>query len=116
LPEVVVENVGFHIGGGPNDDATKEPFKRAIEPHFAELLRCYRQVSEPEKGGTFWVDLFVDREGGAPEVRQPRTGMGGAEFRDCVVDVFRSVEFERPKLGPTVFSYSIRFTVRDTTD
>ena len=111
LPEVVVESVGMHIGGGQNDEAEKAPFKAAIEPHFADFRRCYVHIEQPGKGGTFGVDLFVDRDGGNAEVRQPRTGMVGEKFRSCVVDVFRSIDFERPRKGPTVLSYSLRFSV-----
>ncbi len=111
LPEVVVESVGMHVGGGKNDEAEKAPFKRAIEPHFAEFRRCYVEVEQPGKGGTFGVDLFIGREGGKADVRQPRTGMSGEKFRSCVVAVFNSIDFERPRAGPTVVSYSLRFTV-----
>ena len=115
LPEVTVRNVGLHIGGQPNDAASKEPFQTAVAAKFEDFLACYRDVVEPEKGGTFGVDLFIRRAGGNPEVRQPRTGMKGEAFKECVVDVFRSVDFERPRYGPTVISYSIRFEVRDPT-
>ncbi len=113
LPEVTVQNVGLHIGGQANDPASTEPFQQAVAAKFEDFLACYRDVLEPEKGGTFGVDLFIPREGGHPEVRQPRTGMKGEAFRDCVVNVFRSVEFQRPPYGPTVISYSLRFQVRD---
>jgi hypothetical protein len=111
LPEVVVESVGMHIGGGKNDEAEKAPFKSAIEPHFPEFRRCYQHTEQPGKGGTFGVDLFIDRDGGKAEVRQPRTGMSGEKFRNCVVEVFKSIDFERPRAGPTVISYSLRFSV-----
>lgn len=111
LPEVVVESVGMHVGGGKNDETEKAPFKRAIESRFAEFRRCYVEVEQPGKGGTFGVDLFIGREGGKPEVRQPRTGMSGEKFRSCVVAVFNSIDFERPRAGPTVVSYSLRFSV-----
>ena len=101
--------MGLHVGGGSNDEAEKEPFKRAIESRFDDFLRCYRMVQEPEKGGTFGVDLFIGRAGGKPDVRQPRTAMGGSEFRDCMVTAFSNVSFERPRAGPTVISYSLRF-------
>ena len=114
LPEVTVRNVGLHIGGGSNDAASKEPFQRAIAARFEAFLTCYRQVVEPDKGGTFGVDLFINREGGQAEVRQPRTSMKGDAFRECVVEVFKSVVFDRPTKGPTVISYSIKFEVRDT--
>lgn len=113
LPEVTVRNVGLHIGGGSNDPASKEPFQRAVAARFEAFLSCYRQVVEPDKGGTFGVDLFIKREGGAPEVRQPRTSMKGEGFRECVIDVFESVVFDRPAKGPTVISYSLKFEVHD---
>jgi hypothetical protein len=108
---VAVENVGLHIGGGPNDEATKELFREAIAAHFADFRRCYAKVSEPGKGGVFGVDLRIGRDGGRPKIQQARTGMGGKEFRECVTGVFSNVEFEGPPRGPTVISYSIRFTV-----
>ena len=109
LPEVRLLNVGLHVGGGSNAETEKEPFKRAIESRFDDFLRCYRMVQEPEKGGTFGVDLFIGRTGGNPEVRQPRTAMRGTDFRECMVTAFSSVSFERPKAGPTVISYSLKF-------
>jgi len=113
LPEVTVRNVGLHIGGQPNDAASKAPFQAAIEARFDDFLRCYRHLPDPGGGGVFGVDLFIKRTGGHPEVRQPRTGMQGVDFRRCVVEAFESVEFERPRHGPTVISYSIRFEVSD---
>ncbi len=110
LPEVSVENIGLHIGGGPNDDASKAPFRKAIEPHFDDFRACYVKVVEPDKGGTFGVDLRVGRNGGKPEVRQPRTGMKGKGFRDCMVSVFQGIDFPAPH-KPVVFSYSLRFRV-----
>lgn len=111
LPEVKVENVGFHIGGGPNDPQTAAPFKRALEREFNRFLRCYREVKKPGEGGTFGVDLFIPRQGGHPEVRQPRTGMTGEDFKNCMIEAFAAASFERPSLGPTVLSYSVRFRV-----
>src|SRR5690606_18053750 len=108
LPEVTVQNVGLHIGGADNTPAAKAPFQRAVEQKFEDFLGCYRRVAQPEQGGTFGVDLFIRREGGHPEVRQPRTGMQGEEFRRCMVQAFESVSFERPRAGPTVISYSIK--------
>jgi hypothetical protein len=112
LPEVVIENVGLHIGGGPNDDASKAPIKAAVERRFEDLRKCYVHAEEPEKGGTFGVDLFIGRDGGKPELRQPRTGMKGNAFRECVKTAFASVQFEKPPKGPTVVSYSVRFKLR----
>jgi hypothetical protein len=108
---VKVENVGLHIGGGPNDDATKAPYLAAAEKQFDALRACYTKVEEPMKGGTFGVDLHIGRAGGRPQVKQPRTGMKGTDFRDCVVKAFEQMEFEKPKKGPTVISYSVRYSV-----
>ena len=109
LPRVTIENVGMHIGGGPNDDAAKQPFREAVEAQFDAFRACYVKAEEPEKGGTFGVDLFIRRDGGAPEVRQPRTGMKGSDFRQCVIRAFEQVSFAKPPRGPTVVSYSLRF-------
>jgi hypothetical protein len=114
LPEITVRNVGLHIGGQSNDAASKAPFQKAIEAKFEDFLTCYREASEPEKGGVFGVDLFIQRGGGHPEVRQPRTGMKGTEFRKCMLAAFESVTFDRPRHGPTTVSYSLRFEVEDS--
>jgi hypothetical protein len=110
---VQVKNVGLHIGGGPNDEASRAPFQAAVGRHFDELRGCYRLVDEPEQGGVFGVDLRIPREGGKPTIQAKRTAMGGEKFRQCVVDVFSSVEFEPPPRGPTVISYSVRFGLGD---
>jgi hypothetical protein len=112
LPEVIVETVGLHVGGGPNDEATKRTFLRAIEPQFDAFRACFVKAEEPEKGGTFGVDLFIGRAGGKPEVRQPRTAMKGSEFRKCVAQAFEQIGFEKPAKGPTVISYSIRYRLK----
>lgn len=110
LPAVAVHSVGMHIGGGPNDAEGKAPFERALEQHFPDFLRCYRLVTEPGKGGTFGVDLHIERAGGKPRVEQPRTALGGEPFRACMLTAFESVEFPALK-KPSVVSYSLRFTV-----
>jgi hypothetical protein len=108
LPELIVETIGLHVGGGSNDKDEKLPFERAVERQFPALRRCYLQVEQPGTGGTFGVDLFIAKAGGRPEVRDARTGMRGNAFRDCVRAAFAAVEFEPPK-KPTVISYSVRF-------
>ncbi|MDI3290630.1 hypothetical protein, partial [Polyangium sp. 15x6] len=111
LPAVKVKNIGMHIGGGPNDDATKAPFNRSVEPHFDELRRCFAKVDDLKKGGDFGVDLLVDGKGGKAQVSHPRTALKGEGFVPCVVGVFEAIEFLRPKGGKkTMVSYSIRFT------
>jgi hypothetical protein len=111
LPELKVENIGLHVGGGPNDADTKAPFQRAIAARFPAFLDCYRKNEDPAKGGRFGIDLHIGRAGGHPRIEQPRTAMRGPEFRACVSAVFESVEFEKPKRGPTTISYSLHFTV-----
>ena len=111
LPEVKIENVGMHIGGGPNDDASKAPYLKAVERHFDEFRACYVKVEEPAKGGTYGVDFHIGRNGGKAELKQPRTGMKGNEFRKCVLGVFESIEFDKPQKGATVVSYSLRFSL-----
>lgn len=107
-----MQAVGLHIGGGPNDDATKAPFLKALEDNFDAFRACYVKVEDPVKGGTFGVDLHIGRAGGKARVEQPRTGMKGPEFRDCVMKAFEAVEFDKPKKGAAVISYSIRYTLK----
>ena len=111
LPELKLENIGLHVGGGPNDAETKAPFQRAVAERFPAFLDCYRKNEDPAKGGRFGVDLHIARGGGHPRLEQPRTAMRGPDFRACVIAVFESVEFEKPKHGPTTISYSLHFTV-----
>lgn len=112
LPEVRVRQVGMHIGGGPNDAESKQPFSKAIEARNQQYLVCYRLVKNPLQGGTFGVDLFVGTAGGMPDVRATRQRLGGSDFESCMVDAVGGVRFARqPK--PTTLSYSMRFDVRD---
>jgi hypothetical protein len=111
LPELKVENIGLHIGGGPNDVETKAPFLSAVAERFPSFMDCYRKNEDPAQGGRFGVDLHVARGGGHPRVEQPRTSLRGPEFRACLGGVFESVDFQKPKHGPTTLSYSLRFTL-----
>ncbi|WP_437922706.1 hypothetical protein WMF37_27145 [Sorangium sp. So ce291] len=110
LPKVKVANIGMHIGGGPHDDYTKEPIKRSVAPHFDEFRRCFALAEDPTKGGDFGIDLRIEKDGGKAEVRKPRTALKGEAFTKCVVGVFERIDFLKPRRGPTVVSYSLRFT------
>lgn len=111
IPKVKVKNIGMHIGGGPNDDVTKEPIKRSVEPHFDAFRRCFSKVEDQAKGGDFGVDVLIEGAGGKAKISHPRTALKGEGFETCVVAVFESIEFLRPKGGKkTMVSYSIRFT------
>jgi hypothetical protein len=108
-PRVRVENIGLHIGGGPNDAKTKAPFLRQIATEFDAFRLCYAKAEGEGAHGTFGIDLLVPKEGGHAETSNPRTAMKGAAFRDCVVDAFRAIAFEPPKHGATTLSYALRF-------
>ncbi len=107
---VTVENIGMHIGGGPNDAATKAPIGNSVSPHFGELRACWAQVGDPSRGGDFGVDLLIPAEGGRAAVSHPRSILGPDAFRDCVVGVFAAIDFQRPKTGRTTVSYALHFT------
>lgn len=111
LPELEVENIGLHVGGGPNDAETKGPFLNAVAERFPAFLDCYRTNEDPATGGRYGIDLHIARAGGHPRSEQPRTALRGAEFRACLSKVFDSVDFQKPKRGPTTISYSLRFTL-----
>ena len=111
LPELKVENIGLHIGGGPNDAETKAPFLFAVAERFPSFMDCYRKNEDPAQGGRFGVDLHIARAGGHPRIEQPRTSLRGPDFRACLAAAFESVDFQKPKHGPTTLSYSLRFTL-----
>lgn len=111
LPELRVEALGMHVGGGTNTPEEKAPFHRALERRFPAFLECYRAVEDPWAGGSFGVDIKIARAGGAPTVEQPRTRIRGSAFRDCMLAAFEKVQFEKPKAGPTVLSYSVMFSL-----
>ncbi len=111
LPELRVEPLGMHIGGGTNSPEEKAPFHRALEQKFPAFLECYRAVEDPWAGGSFGVDIKVPRAGGAPIVEQPRTRIRGVAFKDCMLAALARVSFEKPKAGPTVLSYSVLFSL-----
>lgn len=111
MPSVKVKNIGMHIGGESNDDASKAPIHRSVEPHFDELRRCFGKVADQKKGGDFGVDLLIDGKGGKAQVSHPRTSLKGDGFTACVIAVYEGIEFLKPKGGKkTMVSYSIRYT------
>ncbi len=110
LPHVKVENIGMHIGGGPNDALNKAPIAESVAPHFDEVRACWAKVDDPNKGGDFGVDLLIQPEGGRAKVSNPRTAIHPAAFKDCVVAVFEQIDFKRNLKGLTMVSYSLRFT------
>lgn len=111
LPELKIEPLGMHVGGGKNTPEEKAPFHRALERQFPAFLECYRLADDPWAGGSFGIDIKIARAGGAPTLEQPRTKIRGKGFEDCMLAAFGKAQFEKPKAGPTVISYSIRFTL-----
>ncbi len=107
---VDVVNVGMHIGGGPNDRASKAPIARAIEPHFDSFRNC-AQRAERLPQGDLGVDLRIPASGGKAEVSNLRTALGSEAFRSCVLKEFESVEFAQARRGDMVVSYSLQFRV-----
>ncbi len=106
---VKLATIGMHVGGGPYDEPTKEPMKRSVEPRFTELARCWKHVggSQPVDIG---VDLVIESGGGHAQVSHPRTFATAEGFVPCVVLFFEQVDFQKPKNGKTVVSYSVRFS------
>jgi hypothetical protein len=106
---VKVATIGMHVGGGPYDEPTKEPIRRSVEPRFADLAQCWRHVTKPAASDV-GVDLVIEASGGHAKVSNPRTSVTSEGFVPCVVAFFESVDFQKPKNGKTVVSYSVRFT------
>lgn len=118
--KVKVVTIGMHVAGGPFDEPTKEPFKKAVEPHFPEIAQCWatrvaQNLPKPPKQVDVGVDLLIEATGGHPRVSNPRITPKieeAPDFVPCVVTVFESVEFAKlVDRGRTGVSYSLRFTV-----
>lgn len=112
LPRLTYKHLGMHIGGESNSRESKRPWLDDIERHEEAMLSCYRFVTDPRKGGSYGVDLFVSTKGGSPEVRGSRQKLGGEEFDACMRRAFLEIDFHRPE-RPTVFSYSIFFELEE---
>jgi hypothetical protein len=110
LPTVKIKNIGMHIGGGPNDQVSKQPIADSVKPHFDAMRVCWKLVENPSRPGDFGVDLLIARQGGKARVSNPRTSIKGEGFQACVVGVFEKIEFLKPNTGTTMVSYSVRFT------
>jgi len=118
--KVKVVTIGMHVAGGPFDEPTKEPFKKAVEPHFPEIAQCWatrvaQNLPKPPKQVDVGVDLLIEATGGHPRVSNPRITPKieeAPDFVPCVVTVFESVEFAKlVDRGRTGVSYSLRFTI-----
>ncbi len=101
----------MHIGGGPNDDASKRPFVQAIEGSFDTMRACYKKAEEPARGGTFGVDLKIGGKGGRPDVQQVRTVLKGESLKECLQATFKEIQFGPPPKGPTIVSVSVKFSL-----
>jgi len=112
LPGLEFTHLGMHIGGESNSPESKQPWLRAIEAGEIPILQCYRLVDKPMKGGSYGVDLYVGRKGGAPEVRGSRQKLGGKAFDECMRKAFLKLNFTRPE-RPTVLSYSLLFRLKE---
>jgi hypothetical protein len=114
-PKVKLVTIGMHVAGGPFDEVTKEPFKKAVEPHFPEFKECWaKHVTSHPKQLDVGVDLLIEANGGHPKTSNPRTtGIDKSEaaaLMPCIIAVFESVEFPKLDRGRTGVSYSLRFT------
>jgi hypothetical protein len=113
LPELSLTLIGMHIGGGPNDEETKRPFVATITEGFEAMRACYRLAEQPEKGGTFGVDLRIESAGGSPAVQAVRTAMKGSELSSCLTQAFAQLRFGKPARGATVLSASVHFSLKE---
>lgn len=112
LPRLNYKHLGMHIGGESNSADSKTPWFKDIERYEDEILSCYRWVDEPQKGGSYGVDLYVSTQGGPPEVRGSRQKLGSESFDACMRQAFSAIDFHRPE-RPTVFSYSLFFELEE---
>ncbi len=111
-----MKNIGIHIGGGPNDAPTKAPIRASVSPHFDALGACFGQLPAEarEKAVDVSTDVLVPRAGGKAELKKLKIIAKGStdSFSACVRRVFDAIEWQKPKGGDTMVSYSLRFTPR----
>jgi hypothetical protein len=104
----------MHVGGGPFDEVTKEPFRKAVAPHHPEMAICWRDHVTKTRSLDMGVDLLIEASGGHPKVSNPRVhfekGEEDGQFIPCIVKVFEGVEFPQLARGKSGVSYSLRFT------
>jgi hypothetical protein len=106
--DVEVKHYGLHIGGGPNDDATRAKYLDPIAARFDELRRCHLKAKNRNLQASFGVDLHIGSDGGRAKIEDYRTSLKGQGFQLCVLETLGSIEFPAPE-RPTVVSYSVLF-------
>jgi hypothetical protein len=111
-PQADIRHIGMHIGGGPNDDATKEPFWRSIAARHQDFAACWSKLPKAAKV-EFGIDALVPGKGGRAQVDGPRSTVKDDAFVACMRDVYATMDFLPPKSGiPTKVSASIRLSPR----
>ena len=109
---VDIHHIGMHVGGGPNDDATKEPFWKSIGAHHDDFAACWSKLPKPGKV-EFGIDALVPGKGGLAKIDRPRSTALDPAFVACMQDVYAKMEFLPPKSGqPTKVSASLRLLPR----
>ena len=110
--DVELVHMGLHIGGGPNDDATRNPLLERIKGAFPAFKRCYPKAAQGPANASVGVDLLIPTKGGNATVKSYRSVLKGSEFESCMKESFGAIEFkEREK--PTMISYSVLFKRAD---
>lgn len=111
-PAVDVRPIGMHIGGGPNDDATKAPFLKSIVARTDDFAACWAKLPKAQKV-EFGIDALVPGKGGRAKIDRPRSTVKDDAFVACAQAVYESIEFLPPKSGVlTKVSVSLRLSPR----
>ncbi len=102
----------MHIGGGPNDDATKAPFLTSIDTKTSALATCWAGLANTPTV-EFGVDALVPAAGGRARIDRPRSTIADPTFVSCAQRAFEEIEFLPPRSRlPTKVSASLRFRAR----
>ncbi len=110
LPNVEIANIGMHIGGEANTAEQKRPIRNAVNKHYDDMRRCYAKSEKPSRETTFGVDMLIPRKGGLAKITNPRSGFKERAVKECLVEVFKQVEFPVAKKRiPLMVSFSVRF-------
>ena len=86
-----------------------------FERSFPSFRRCYPLAQNRDTNSTVGVDLLVPKAGGSAKVRDMRTRLEGAAFRQCMERAFSAIRFAAPRKGIAfAVSYSVLFKPGDS--
>jgi hypothetical protein len=85
-----------------------------IHARYPQMYECYQKAlqTNPELGGRISARMLVGDDGRVKSIEPICTSLDDPAVVDCVIDVFRQLEFPRPEGGPVQLEYPVMFVPR----